>query len=146
MLDKGEGVKYTLDMEETHMTDKQKKELELAATQSSQWDALSREMELTHCPNCGEPYDLEPCNARHARIQQDRLRVTPSLGVSLKAILNTVPKKQMQPWKIYKNGDKESRMTVDATDEKDALRVFGNSVGLILTNAYRAYPAKNAGE
>jgi hypothetical protein len=68
MLDKGEGVKYTLDMETTHMT-----------------------------------------------------------------------------WKIYKNGDKEPRMTVDATDEKDALRVFGNSVGLILTNAYRAYPA-NSGE
>jgi hypothetical protein len=109
-------------------------------------NALRREMDLTHCPNCGEPYDLEPCNARHARIQQDRLRVTPSLGVSLKAVLNTVPKKQMQAWKIYKNGDKESRMTVDATDEKDALRVFGNSVGLILTDAYRAYPAKNAGE
>jgi hypothetical protein len=49
-----------------------------------------REMELTHCADCGEPYDLEPCNARHARIQQDRLRVRPSLAVSLNAILKSV--------------------------------------------------------
>lgn len=44
-------------------------------------------------------------------------------------------------WKIFKNGSKEPRMTVDAVDETDALRVFGNSVGLILTDAYRAYRA-----
>ena len=71
------------------MTDKQRKEQELAATQNRQWEVLQREMELSHCADCGEPYDLEPCNARHARIQQDRLRVRPSLAVSLNAILKT---------------------------------------------------------
>ncbi len=53
---------------------------------------LNRQMELTHCADCGEPYDLEPCNARHARIQQDRLRVRPSLAVSLNAIMKSVRK------------------------------------------------------
>ena len=62
------------------MTDAQEREL----------NALRHQMDLTHCPDCREPYDLEPCNARHARIQQDRLRVKPSLGVSLKAVLNSV--------------------------------------------------------
>jgi hypothetical protein len=48
-------------------------------------DKLRVNMELTHCPACGEPYDLLPCNARHERIAQDRLRVRPSLAVSLDA-------------------------------------------------------------
>ena len=64
------------------MTDKQRREL----------DALRREMELTHCPYCREPYDLEACNAHHYRIQEDRIRVKPSLGVSIKAVLNSVKK------------------------------------------------------
>jgi hypothetical protein len=58
-----------------------KKERELAA--------IRRQMELSHCPACGQPYDLEPCNAHHARIQQDRLRVKSSLGVSITAILRS---------------------------------------------------------
>lgn len=49
---------------------------------------LRRKMALTRCADCGEPYDIMPCNTHHARIQQDRLRVTPSLAVSLRAILN----------------------------------------------------------
>jgi hypothetical protein len=69
-------------METIHMTDSERREL----------NAHRRQMELAHCPDCGEPYDLEPCNARHARIQQDRLRVTPNLGVSLKAIMKAVTK------------------------------------------------------
>jgi hypothetical protein len=48
-----------------------------------------RAMELDHCLDCGEPYDLLPCNARHARIQEDRARVRPSLAVSLNAVLKS---------------------------------------------------------
>jgi hypothetical protein len=51
---------------------------------------IRRKMELTHCPTCGEPYDLTPCDARHARIQEDRARVRPSLAVSLNAIIKSV--------------------------------------------------------
>ena len=56
------------------------------------WDEISlrHAMELEHCLDCGEPYDLLPCNARHARIQEDRLRVRPSLAVSLNAVLKSV--------------------------------------------------------
>ena len=31
---------------------------------------LRREIELRHCPDCGDPYDLLACSARHFRIQQ----------------------------------------------------------------------------
>jgi hypothetical protein len=89
-------------MEATHMTDTQEREL----------NALRHQMDLTHCPDCREPYDLEPCNARHARIQQDRLRVKPSLGVSLKAVLNTVePASRIRiahalgTWFVYSHDD-----------------------------------------
>lgn len=44
---------------------------------------------------------------------------------------------------IYKNGDNSTpRDVVEAINETDALRVFGNRAGLILTGAYRAYEHK----
>lgn len=58
---------------------------------------LRRETELSRCADCGEGYDLEPCNARHARIQQDRLRVRPAMGVSLKAIMLAVAPPRVKP-------------------------------------------------
>jgi hypothetical protein len=73
---------YIVSMEATHMTDNQERELA----------ALRDEMDLNHCQYCGEPFELEPCNGHHARIQQDRLRVRPNLGVSLKAVVNSVVK------------------------------------------------------
>jgi hypothetical protein len=37
-------------------------------------DELRRRMELTHCVDCGEPYDLLPCNRRHANKQESRIQ------------------------------------------------------------------------
>jgi len=30
-----------------------------------QLDKLRRDMELTHCPKCGEPFDILPCSRSH---------------------------------------------------------------------------------
>lgn len=45
----------------------------------------------------------------------------------------------MKTYGIYKNGESDPRDVVEATNEKDALRVFGNRKGLINTGSYRAY-------
>lgn len=59
-------------------------------------DQLRQEMELTHCPDCRAPYQLLACNARHLRIQQDRLRVRPNISISVNAVVNSIKKSNEQ--------------------------------------------------